>query len=275
MGIDQMMEKMARGQKTVIGMVHCLPLPGTLNYRGSMEELFERAVSDAVTLWRSGVDAVIVENTNDLPQSRLLEIEQVAALSAIVRAVVERIQIPVGVDASFNDGVAGMAIAYGTGASFIRSTVFVDRVVVTGVGEIGPCCKEVIRMRRFLGAEEVKIFADVQVKHYHMADEAVSLEESCRAAVDSGADALIVTGVSTGKETPLDSIRTAKQSVSVPVVIGSGFHAGNAGEQLQSADGAIVGTALKRGGIITNPVDEELCRALMEEIGRRPWEGRG
>ena len=71
MGIDQMMEKMARGQKTVIGMVHCLPLPGTLNYRGSMEELFERAVSDAVTLWRSGVDAVIVENTNDLPQSRL------------------------------------------------------------------------------------------------------------------------------------------------------------------------------------------------------------
>ena len=132
-----------------------------------------------------------------------------------------------------------------------------------------------IRMRRFLGAEEVKIFADVQVKHSHMADEAVSLEESCRAAVDSGADALIVTGVSTGKETPLDSIRTAKQSVSVPVVIGSGFHAGNAGEQFQSADGAIVGTALKRGGIITNPVDEELCRALMEEIGRRPWEGRG
>ena len=175
MGIDQMMEKMARGQKTVIGMVHCLPLPGTLNYRGSMEELFERAVSDSVTLWRSGVDAVIVENTNDLPQSRLLEIEQVAALSAIVRAVVERIQIPVGVDASFNDGVAGMAIAYGTGASFIRSTVFVDRVVVTGVGEIGPCCKEVIRMRRFLGAEEVKIFADVQVKHTHMEEEAVSL----------------------------------------------------------------------------------------------------
>ena len=30
MGIDQMMEKMARGQKAVIGMVHCLPLPGTL-----------------------------------------------------------------------------------------------------------------------------------------------------------------------------------------------------------------------------------------------------
>ena len=273
MGIDQMMDKMARGQKAMIGMVHCLPLPGTQNYRGSVEELFERAVSDAVILWKCGVDAVIVENTNDLPQSRLLEIEQVAALSSVVRAVVERIEIPVGVDASFNDGAAGMAIAYCAGGSFIRSPVFVDRVEVTGIGELGPCCKEVIRMRRFLGANQVKIFADVQVKHSHMVNESVTLEESCRAAADSGADALIVTGVSTGKKTPSESLRIAKQAVSVPIVIGSGFNAEIAGEQFQSADGAIVGTAFKQGGSITNPVDEELCMTLMKEIGRRPWEG--
>lgn len=275
MGIDQMMEKMARGQKSIIGMVHCLPLPGTLNYRGNVEELFDRAVTDALVLWRSGVDAVIVENTNDLPQSCLLETEQVAALSAAVRAVVERVEIPVGVDASFNDGAAGMAIAYCAGASFIRSPVFIDRVEVTGVGEIGPCCKPVIRMRRFLRADQVKIFADVQVKHSHLVNTAVSLEESCRAAVEAGADALIVTGVSTGKETPLEAIRTAKRTVSVPVIIGSGFHAENAGEQFKPADGAIVGTAFKRGGIITNPVDEELCKNLMEKIAGKPWEVGG
>lgn len=270
-GIDHLMEKMKRGEKAVIGMVHCLPLPGTLNFGGNVEALFERAAADAAILQAAGVDAVIVENTNDQPQSCLLEKEQLAALSAVTRAVVERVDIPVGVDAAFNDGAAGMAIACCAGASFIRSPVFADRVQVTGVGEIGPCAREVIRMRKLLGADAVRIFADVQVKHSHPVNAAVSLEESCRAAVDAGADALIVTGVSTGMETPLDSIKAAKRAVSVPVIIGSGFGIGNAGEQFAYADGAIVGTALKREGIITNPVDEALCEALMAEIKRRPW----
>lgn len=270
-GIECLMEKMKRGEKAVIAMVHCLPLPGTLNFAGSVETLFERAVTDGLTLQKAGVDAVIVENTNDQPQSRLLATEQVAALAAVTRAVTERLKIPVGVDAAFNDGAAGLAIAYCSGASFIRSPVFVDRVQVTGVGEIGPCAREVIRMRKLLGAEKIRIFSDVQVKHSHPVNGMVSLRESCRAAVDAGADALIVTGVSTGRETPLQAIRTAKSQVSVPVIIGSGFNLENAGEQFACADGAIVGTALKRGGVITNPVDRELCEALMEEIRRRPW----
>jgi predicted TIM-barrel enzyme len=44
--------------------------------------------------------------------------------------VVERSGIPVGVDASFNDGVAGIAISCVSNARFIRSPVFVDSVQV-------------------------------------------------------------------------------------------------------------------------------------------------
>jgi hypothetical protein len=53
----------------IIGMVHCLPLPGSPSYQGDINKVMEQAVEDAKTLERGGVDAVMVENTNDSPSS--------------------------------------------------------------------------------------------------------------------------------------------------------------------------------------------------------------
>ena len=51
----------ANGAGSVIGMVHCLPLPGSFGYGGDMEKILSQAVQDAQTLEKAGVDAVIVE----------------------------------------------------------------------------------------------------------------------------------------------------------------------------------------------------------------------
>ena len=47
---------------TIIGMVHCLPLPTTAGFSGDYQKVIDQAVQDAVTLEKAGVDAVIVEN---------------------------------------------------------------------------------------------------------------------------------------------------------------------------------------------------------------------
>ena len=60
------------GSETVIGMVHCLPLPTTAGFDGDYQKILDRAVQDAVTLEKAGVDAVIVENMGDTPFSALL-----------------------------------------------------------------------------------------------------------------------------------------------------------------------------------------------------------
>ena len=121
-------------------------------------------------------------------------------------------------------------------------------------------------MRRLLGAEHIGIWADVQVKHSHLLLPEVSLEESARTAWEYGAEVLIVTGLSTGLETPLESVRRVKKAVPIPVVAGSGFGLENAAEQLEAADGAIVGTAMKKGGSTMEPIDPELGRALMKAV---------
>ena len=45
----------ANGAGSVIGMVHCLPLPGSFGYGGDMEKILSQAVQDAQTLEKAWV----------------------------------------------------------------------------------------------------------------------------------------------------------------------------------------------------------------------------
>ncbi|MEG1060862.1 MAG: BtpA/SgcQ family protein [Oscillospiraceae bacterium] len=252
-------------EKRIIGMVHCLPLPGTLGYCGDMEKVKKQAIEDAITLEKAGIGAIIVENNNDGPYGLTMDKEQICALAAISALVKERVSIPVGVDCAFCDYEGDIAIAVAIGADFVRIPVFVD-TIVNAAGIIQPCCREVIKYRKALNAENVALLCDVQVKHSYMLLNSISIEESATMAQANGADAIIVTGKHTGLETPIDMIKRVKNVVSIPVVAGSGFNKVNAKEQLQFLDGAIVGSAFKEKGILTNPIKFELVKETMDIV---------
>lgn len=253
------------GGKTVIGMVHCLPLPGTAGFGGDYNAIVEHALRDAVTLEQSGVNALIVENMGDTPFAALLDKPQIAALAAVAARVREAVKIPIGIDAAFNDCEASLSIAAICGADFVRIPVFVDTVLFTD-GIISPCARRCLQFRKALGVEHIKLLADVQVKHTYMLDPRITIEMSAKDAVGSGADALIVTGSVIGEETPIDMIRRVKNVVKVPVFAGSGVSAHNVHEQLGIADGCIIGSSLKKGGVLTNPIDGDLVRAVVRAI---------
>lgn len=250
------------GNRFVIGMVHCLALPGTAEFGGDMDKVLSQAVQDAKTLERAGVDAVIVENMNDNPFGVLLEKPQVAALSAATALVKNAVSIPVGVDAAFNDCVTSLSIAKANGCQFVRIPVFVDTVEFYG-GIITPCAKLCMETRRNLEATDVMVLADVQVKHTNMLLPQVTIEMSAKAAAGCGADGIIVTGSAIGVETPLDMIKRVKAVTNLPVIAGSGVKAENIDEQLHIADGAIIGSSLKQGGIVSNPIDYDLVREVL------------
>ncbi|MEE8680025.1 BtpA/SgcQ family protein [Tractidigestivibacter scatoligenes] len=251
----------------IIGMVHCLPLPGSPSYQGDINKVMEQAVEDAKTLERGGVDAVMVENTNDSPFTELISKTQVAALSAATALVKKEVNIPVGVDASFNDCEASLGIAVANGCDFIRVPAFVD-TVVNWCGIVTPCAYKVIDLRKRLNAENVMLLCDIQVKHSNMLLSQVPIEESAKNAVAAGADAIVVTGTTTGEETPIDMIQRVKNVVNIPVMAGSGINPNDIAEQFKIADGAIVGSTFKKGGLTTNPVDYELVRKLLAPLGR-------
>ncbi len=254
--------------KPIIGMVHCAPLMGTVGYEGDMRKVIREAVSDAKKLEQGGIDAILIENHSDRPVGQFLSFEQTCAFAALIQAVSMEISIPFGVAASFCDYKSAIAIAAATGASFIRCPVFTD-TVVTSCGVIGPCAFDLMRYRKQLCAENVAILADVQVKYSHPVCSNISLEESAVSAAMGGADAVIITGSRTGGKTPTDEVQRVKKCVEIPVLIGSGFCEETVDEQLAIADGVIVGSACKEGGIVTNPVSQERTASLMKKVNCR------
>lgn len=249
----------------IIGMVHCLPLPGTLHYGGDVARIYAQAVQDARTLQAAGVDAVIVENMGDDPFAVKLEPAQFAALAVATQKVMDAVTLPVGVDAAFCDYAASLAIAQATGAQFIRAAVFVDTVAYYG-GIISPCARDCMLYRKALGCPDVLVLADVQVKHTDMLLPQVSVVSSAINAAACGADAVIVTGAAIGMETPIQTIEQVKKRIGIPVIAGSGVNAGNIRAQLAIADGAIVGSSMKPGGRLDSPISETMARELVSAL---------
>lgn len=252
-------------QKGIMGMIHCLPLPGTRDYEGSMQSVVDRALFDLDAMERAGVDAVIVENFCDRPASTKLEPEQLAALSAVSMMVAQKSQIPVGIDAAFCDPMASLAIAVAVGAQFIRVPVFVD-TVVTSDGIVTPCARELMRYRKLLDAESIALLCDIQTKHTYQLTDSISLEESAIMAEDCGADAIIITGAHTGTSTPTDTIRLVRSATHLPLVAGSGVKTCNVHEQLSLVEAAIVGSSMKRHGKANEPIDYALAKELMDQV---------
>lgn len=254
-----------RGRQFVIGMVHCLALPGMPGFCGDMQKIIDQAVNDAIVLEKSGMDAIIIENMGDNPFGVVLDTEQSCALAAISAIVAQNVKIPIGIDAAMNDYKTSLSIAKAIGGAFVRIPVFVDTVEFFG-GIINPCARQAMILRKNLQAENIKILADIQVKHSHMVLPHVSIEDSAKTAEACGADAIIVTGTHIGVETPVEIIQRVRKVTKLPLIAGSGVKASNIKEQLSIADGAIVGSSLKEGGIIENPVSLELAGELINAL---------
>ena len=78
---------------------------------------------------------------------------------------------------------------------------------------------------------------------------------------------MIITGLMTGVSPTVDDVIKAKViAKTFPIIVGSGVNAGNVTSFLTEADGAIIGSSLKKDGIVENPVDEERVRALMHAV---------
>ncbi len=249
-------------EKTLIGVIHLPPLPGYSESPG-IDAVVDKALADLDALESGPVDAVLVENENDKPHRVEASSETIAAMTRVTRELVTRAQrCRVGVEILLNDPEASLAVALSSGASFIRTDYFVDameRPEHGGALHIDP--EALMAYRRSIGAEQVLILADIQVKYARMRQER-PLSRSAELARHHGADGVVVTGSVTGDPPDVATIRQAKSGAGeVPVLIGSGLTAANARELLQPADGAIVGTSLKTG----DHIDANKVRELLDE----------
>ena len=79
------------------------------------------------------------------------------------------------------------------------------------------------------------------------------------------ADAIIVSGRGTGLPADMELIRQVRQAVpDTRLLVGSGVDAESVAAVLRTADGVIVGTAIKEEGNVHRPVDPARARAFVQ-----------
>jgi membrane complex biogenesis BtpA family protein len=250
--------------KAIIGMVHLRALPASPRWAGSMESVLAAARDDARALADGGADAVLVENHGDVPfTAGRVDAATVAAMAVAIAEIRKAMALPIGVNVLKSDALSALAIAAATGACFVRVNVHVG-AVVADQGLVVSGAHDTLRYRRLLGLD-IKILADVQVKH-GMPLAPIPIEQEARDCVSRAlADALVVSGVATGEPTAMADLKRVRGAVpETPLFVGSGATPETAAELLSVADGLIVGTAVKRDGIFANPVDSRRVRRLVE-----------
>lgn len=267
--------------KALIGMVHVQALPGSPRARLGIGEIARKAAEEARLLAEAGVDAVMIENMHDAPYVHGRQGPEItAAMTAAGLAVKEELSraglegVPLGVQVLSGGSREALAVALACGGAFVRVENFVFAHVadegLLAEAEAGP----LLRYRRTIGAEHISVLCDIKKKHAsHAVTADVSLAETAAAAEFFGADAVIVTGPATGRAADVGDIAAAKGATGLPVLVGSGVTPETAAEVLGVADGVIVGSALKRGGVWHADPDPARVAAMVAAVRKARGEG--
>jgi len=260
-------EDLFNTRKPLVGVIHVGALPGTPASSLGVDELTELAVREAAAYRDGGVDGLMVENMHDVPYLRgRVGPEVVAAMSVVARAVKSEARLPVGVQILAGANVEALAVAHAAGLDYVRVEAYAF-AHVADEGLIQSSAAELLRFRKKIGAGGVRVWADVKKKHSsHAITADVSLGETCSAVEFMRGDAVIVSGSATGEPPRAADVREAKSHCRVPVLLGSGVSPGNVAEFYEAADGFIVGSYFKDGGLWSNTVEPARVRRMVEAV---------
>ncbi len=250
---------------SIIGMIHIGPLPGTPYYgaKGDYAAVRAKAIADALALAEGGAHGGLIQNRDDrvFPGGSADPVV-LAAFADITRAVVDAVgdRLAVGVQVLRNDLRASIAIAHICGCCFVRCGVLIGSTE-TPNGRIEGDPYAILNYRRQIGAEKVKLIAEIGSMHFHSEE---PLGELAASAAFAGVDAVGIAhpDLTTG----LDWVAQVKAAApQLPVVIGGYTNAENIARYLAVADGAFVGGAFEDGGR-GGAVNAERVKKFMQAV---------
>ncbi|GIX50126.1 MAG: BtpA protein [Limisphaera sp.] len=248
-----------------MAVVALQPLPGSPLHAGSHRAILERALADAHLYQRAGVDALLIENSYDLPYTQPpLPGPAIRLVTRIARELRSLFPGPIGIQLLEAANETALEIAAETDLDFLRVEGYVF-AHVGGAGIIQGCAGRLLRLRRRLRAEHIRIFADLKKKHCaHALTADLDIVDELKQAEFFLADGVIVTGPRTGEAPALQELHRVRRHAHVPVWIGSGITPTNLPRYFKEADGFIVGSAFRTGGDFFGSTDPERLRAFLE-----------
>jgi membrane complex biogenesis BtpA family protein len=246
-------------------MIAVLPLPGAPRYGGDDQQIVAQAVSDLGHYHAAGVDAVVLENSHDLPYIKPpLPAGAVKVMKRVAMEVRRRFAGPIGIQVLEAANDTALEIAHEADLDFLRVEGYVF-AHVGGAGLIEGCAGRILRQRKELGCEHVKVFGDVKKKHCsHALTGDLDILDEVKQAEFFLVDGVIVTGARTTEPPAVTELHRVKKGAHVPVLIGSGMTPENIRTYYPLADGFIVGSTFREAGRFLGALEPERLGVFMQ-----------
>src|ERR1041385_1872818 len=246
-------------------MIAVMPLPGSPRYAGKDDLIVAQAISDLGHYTIAAVDAIILENSHDLPYIKPpLPGTAVDLMKKIAVEVRSRFSGPIGIQMLEAANETALEIAHETDLDFLRVEGYVF-AHIGGAGIIEGCAGKLLRLRKDLAREQIKIFGDVKKKHCsHALTGDLDILDEVKQAEFFLVDGVIVTGARTTEPPSLSELRRVKKHARVPVLIGSGLTSDNLRSYFPLADGFIVGSTFRENGQFLAPLEPKRLACFME-----------
>ena len=250
--------------RPLIAMAHVPPLPGTPLYDAAagVAGLIDHVRRDTEVLLDGGFDAILFCNEGDRPYQLHAGLEASAVMTRVASEC-RPSDRPFGVDFLW-DAQCALAIAVGSGASFMRE-------VVTGswesdMGAWNPDAATLLRDRRRFGRDDLAIFANVTPEFASSTGTRTPAQIAQSTVVSSLVDVILVSGPMAGAEPDLRTVAEVREALdpSIPVLLNTGAKAETIAEYFKYANGCIVGSSLKRDGYTWNEVDPERVKRFVD-----------
>src|SRR4030095_13540519 len=251
--------------KFLAAMIAVLPLPGSPLYDGHDQWGIDQALVDLDIYKKAGVDRIILENDHDLPYIQPpLDEKGISLMTKICREARKRFNGPIGIQMLEAANITSLEIAADAELDYIRVEAFVF-AHVGGSGIINGSAGKIVRRRKELNAEHIKVFADVKKKHgSHSLTIDLDIKDEVMQAELFLADGVIVTGQFTGLNPDKNDLVKAKDATRLPVLIGSGMNVDNIADYLPLGDGFIVGSYFRKDGKFLEKLEPERVNRFME-----------
>lgn len=252
-------------EKFLAAMIAVLPLPGSPMCDGDNNRIIKRALSDLEHYKKAGVDSVFLENDFDVPYIKPpLPKEGVLLMTKIAKEVRKRFKKPIGIQMLEGANVTAMEIAAKADLDYIRAEGYVYAHVGSD-GIIEGSGGKILRKRKELNTEHIKVFGDVKKKHCsHSLTADLDIIDEIKQAELFLIDGIIITGKFTGKKPSKNDLKKAKKTTKLPILIGSGMTAENIKDYLPCADGFIVGSTFRKDGKFLEELAPERLNKFMK-----------
>jgi membrane complex biogenesis BtpA family protein len=243
-------------EKFLAAMIAVEALPGAPRYEGNDEKIIQRALEDLEIYQKVGVDSVLLENDHDLPYIKPpLPKEAVDLMTKIAKEVRKKSDKPIGIQMLEAANITSLKIAKDADLDFIRVEGFVF-AQIGGAGLIEGSAGKLLRKKKELGCEHIRIFADVEKKHAaHAITGDLSIEDEIKQAEFFLADGIIITSKFTGTNPKATDLKSAKKTTKLAIIIGSGMTPENIKTFMPLADGFIVGSTFRKNGKFLEQID--------------------